>query len=229
MDFSGFEVLSTIHEQMKQLKELPERFGSCRLILTTFIGCKYRPCDMYVPDNVEKIDAGAFEDCRNLRNIRLPMPAANVAQDAFAGFHCKTLRLPKTLKKIQAKAFINSDIREIVLPDSVSSVDNAAFAYCGSERIVLSPSLKKIQPHVFDGCPNLKELVLPTGVETLNLSAISDCPRLKKLTLPPSLKEILSFGTGYVSAIEEIVNLSPLPVTKAQFPKLKRLKTSPDD
>ncbi len=88
MKFSGFEVLSTIHEQMKQLKELPERFGSCRLILTTFIGCKYRPCDLYVPDNVEKIDARAFEDCRNLLQEFTEYPSAHAGRKRRAGRVC---------------------------------------------------------------------------------------------------------------------------------------------
>lgn len=179
--------------------------------------------DLIVDTIQKKLENSAFHSCR-AKNVVLADSIESIGRHAFAMFQCDTIQLPKRLKTIHSRAFMESNIREIILPESVIAVDKEAFIYCESERIVLSPNLKKIQPRIFYGCSNLKELIIPEGVESINLSAISECPRLKKLTLPSTLKEILYFGTEYISAVEEIINFSQLTITTALFPRLKILK-----
>jgi hypothetical protein len=53
-------------------------------------------------------------------------------------------------------------------------ISNGAFAGCTFARINLPKNLTKIGYHAFEGCENLKELVVPASVTHLD-EAVCDC------------------------------------------------------
>lgn len=84
--YNSFDRMKTIYKEMERLKTLPKDFGSGWSVFSSisnpFID-EYTPIDLYIPDNINKIAKGAFCNCWNIRTLRLPMPAANLAPGAF--------------------------------------------------------------------------------------------------------------------------------------------------
>lgn len=99
IEFGSFDGLEKICNDMKKLNVLPNGFGSSRFILS-LIHYTYKPYDLYVPDNVKRIKERAFENCWNIRSIRLPMPVSGLAQDAFIGcYFLEKIIVPKGRKE----------------------------------------------------------------------------------------------------------------------------------
>lgn len=176
--------------------------------------------DLILDTSIKEIEENTFSDCY-ARNVCLSADIQLIGKMAFRDSKFERLQLPEHLKKIRRSAFMGTKVKEIILPDTVVRIEKQAFMDCEAEKIVLSPNVKKIELDTFAGCLNLRELLLPEKLESLNMSAISDCPKLKKLTLPSTLKEILCFGVDYNSNVEEVINFSSLEISKKIFPKLK--------
>lgn len=99
MEFGLFDNLETIFDQMSELEVLPTGFGSKRDGLTLIFD-KYNPIDLYIPDCVKEIKALAFENCWNIRSVRLPMPASGLDQEAFFGcYFLERVVVPKGRKE----------------------------------------------------------------------------------------------------------------------------------
>ena len=87
------------------------------------------------------------------------------------------------------------DSKTLNIPNMINGRDVAAIekdAFAGNKRIekVTFPnSVKSIGNNCFNGCPNLKEVSLATGVSTFE-KVFCDCPKLKSITFPQGVSSI---------------------------------------
>ncbi|MGI5874706.1 MAG: leucine-rich repeat protein [Bacillota bacterium] len=71
------------------------------------------PCGRYeesydIPSGVKTIGIGAFEDCKELRSVRIPEGVTSIEESAFYRCWINTVYLPKSVKTIDRNAFESS-------------------------------------------------------------------------------------------------------------------------
>lgn len=81
-------------------------------------------------------------------------------------------------------------VESIIIPEGVN-VDGEAFFEClNLRRVVLPTSIKTIEVEAFARCENLTEINIPEGVERIGDSAFWYCSNLTSIDLPQSLLAI---------------------------------------
>ncbi len=111
----------------------------------------------------------AFEDCKALTEINIPV----------------------SVKTIGDSAFSLSGITSIDIPDSVIYLGNKAFSECPAlKKAVIGNGVKGIGIRTFDFCEKLDSVTIGNNVEYINDYAFNCCPNITSLTLPESLKFI---------------------------------------
>lgn len=114
--------------------------------------------DFTVPDGVTTIAPGAFNNCRILRSVRLPMTVKTIGFRAFED--CQSLAdcaMPSSVENIAFQAFANCrSLEHVRLPQNVS-VGNRAFLDCFQlDTVEFDPTLQ-FSGEPFLGCERLSQ------------------------------------------------------------------------
>lgn len=115
----------------------------------------------------------------------------------------------KTLMK-----YLGSD-KNVVIPDGVTEIGLNAFTDCETvESITIPGSVKTIHRSIrssgifpsggFALCPNLKEVIILDGVETISEDAFSNCQNLERVVLPDSVVTIESCAFNYCKKLKSV-------------------------
>lgn len=127
--------------------------------------------DVDLRGGVDRIGQGAFEDCVNLRRVRVPSSVAVVEIGAFK--NCRRLE-------------------EATLDEGVGCVECHAFQNCRALRRIRIPStVRKVGPWAFCDCESLEEVELCEGLHWIGRGAFSNCVSLKKVRIPSTVTLIL--------------------------------------
>ena len=168
-----------------------------------------------LPDSVELVDFGAFKNCSKLSDVTLPEQCKSVGQFAFSGTALTSFYIPAALDTLGAGAFMNTKISSMtVSPQNTKfyldgkgglyehsnsthlsadfsqwhRVCEELFYYYGSdEEYTILDGTITLEMYSFCNSNNLKKLVMPDSVQTLESSWLSDCSNLEELHLSPSL------------------------------------------
>ena len=171
-----------------------------------------------LPDCLEEIDDGAFEDCRFTNEIVLPKhlrvlgkfvfshvaikPDMSYMEDlqsvGWAAFFCCTfsgdLILPDNLKNIGKEAFAScSGIERLVLPKNIEVITEDAFAFSHTRMkgdLIIPEGVRIIEHHAFGQSQFEGRLQLPSTIETIESRAFWGCDFSGDLILPTGIKVI---------------------------------------
>ena len=111
--------------------------------------------------------------------------------------------LPSTIKSIASTAFYKTGmIENLVIPDGCTSVGEKAFKYSQIKSVVIPTSVETIDTEAFFECKELTEVVC--GAAKIGSMAFKGCTALTRVTLE-NTKEISSQGFYGVGAVERIV------------------------
>ncbi|MBQ7501403.1 leucine-rich repeat domain-containing protein [bacterium] len=114
---------------------------------------------VFIPENVGSVGYGAFEDCGNLRLLKMYRSAEEVGGRAFAG--CGSLKYA-------------------LLSPNIAAIGEYAFADCGSLKEIKFPEgVRSIGEYAFYGCEKLTEVVLPDSLEEIGRCAFAGCPSIE--------------------------------------------------
>lgn len=120
------------------------------------------------------------------------------AWQAIANFNGNVI-ISKGITEIGKDSFNGANkITGVEIPDSVTLISDYAFQYCKSlTKIEIPGTVKKIgnwwgnvNGQIFNGCSNLKEVILEEGIEEISGRAFDSCSKVKEWKLPKSLKRI---------------------------------------
>ncbi len=153
-----------------------------------------------LPDTIRSIGKDAFKECELLSEINLPTSIRSIGESAFA--YCKSLK--------HAAA-------------SGLEMGSLAFAYSGLETIVLSDGLESIPPNAFSET-NLKEVVLPSSVRTIETYAFSNSASLEKIILNDGLQRIGTFAFCGTNLQEIVIPASVTDIVDYTFARCETLK-----
>lgn len=134
-----------------------------------------------IPDNVYKIEDGAFEYCENLTAVNIP----------------------NSLFQIGKRSFAFSGLVSIEIPSSVRSIGNYAFDNCNNlETAIIGEDTdyawikQTIEYDAFNRCRSLKSVKIGSSVNFISSSAFSDCTSLTSVSLPDSPTRKFSIANG---------------------------------
>lgn len=106
-----------------------------------------------IPDEVNRLRAGAFKECEYLQEIVFSQNCTEIATNAFIG--CKNLK-------------------NVVLSENSTFIGASAFKGCKSlETIEFPDSLRRICENAFSGCTSLKTVTVPKEIYYIADSAFA--------------------------------------------------------
>lgn len=155
--------------------------------------------DVVIPEGVEELIDGAFEDT-SIKSVKMPDSLKVLGSDAF--LHCLELNsvdFGNGITIIEDGAFCECrKLEHIELPSQIESIRSSAFQNTGLKNIKLNNGLKEIGLSALSAC-GLEEIVMPTS--------------LKSVTAPFSknVKHITSekYSDVLIKAISPAVQLKP--------------------
>ena len=132
-----------------------------------------------LPTTLKKMEYSVFEDCRNLRRVRLPEGLEYVGKRCFSGTGLESVEFPPSLRTIAQGAFYKCEgLRAVKLNEGLEVLGTNEYPkysgmYCGAfqrsavERVELPSTLKRIEYSAFEECKNLKNIQLPDRLECI--------------------------------------------------------------
>lgn len=160
-----------------------------------------------IPDGVTSIGNEAFYQCSNLATVVIGDDVKTIGYNAF--YYCRKLAeltFGKRVESIGARAFYNCDgLKSVTIPRSVTYFGDRAFDYCYSLTAVHITDLVAwcgvgagndyanplyYAKHLYLNGAEVKELVIPDGVKTINSFAFANCQGLRTVTIPKSVTNI---------------------------------------
>ncbi|MCM1186658.1 MAG: leucine-rich repeat domain-containing protein [Lachnoclostridium sp.] len=125
---------------------------------TTLVKYTGRDKTVTVPDTVEVIGKGAFEDNSIIEKVNLPSSVKQIKPYAFWGCdRLETVSLGSGLTEVGDFAFINcKGLKRMIIPTTIRTIGIQAFADCVNlTDISIPPEVTEIHETAFDGCYRL--------------------------------------------------------------------------
>lgn len=131
-----------------------------------------------------------------------------IGDKAFKECGIEAIHFPDTLKEIKELAFYRTNLIDVELP-AQKEIGAKVFLKSSIQKIDMSKTLiKGITFSCFEGCKNLKEVILPESLEIVGANAFSNTASLKSIVIPKNVKEIASYAFDS-SRLEEIDFINP--------------------
>ncbi len=158
-----------------------------------------------IPENVEKIDATAFDNTHKIEGFNVDIYNKNYSsQDRVLYNKDKTslIKYPPSKKEtnfnmldvtktLEKRSFENAQIEKLTLSLNLENIPNQAFLNAPIKTIDIKEGVKTIGDEAFKGS-NIKDLVLPSTIEKIGDRALSFLNNLK--TIKFNALQIKSFG-----------------------------------
>ena len=99
------------------------------------------------------------------------------------------------------------DYRHYIIPDGAEEIESCAFwdIHRTVRSVRIPGSVKKIGHGAFEGCFNLREVVIQNGVEEIGFSAFRDCMALESIRIPDSVKFIGDYAFDDCKTLRQAV------------------------
>lgn len=145
-----------------------------------------------IGNNVVKIGANAFKNCRNITDIKLGSSIKEIGSKAF--FMCKSIEnieFNESLELIDEFAFYGTSLKHIVIRGKLNKIKYAAFSCTNLQVIDIKNTLiTHLTESIYEG-KSLSIVRLPRNLKSLNIKLLSNLYNLKDIYIPESLQEIL--------------------------------------
>lgn len=218
---------------------LPE--GVMSLKSGAFCRCKSL-VEITLPDSLKELGTGyfwgAFTGCSALKTVVLPEQVDNIDNFTFSGcISLETVTFSKNVKNIGMGAFEDCVNLEKFQVDDDITVGSKAFKGCrkfadsngfivihsvlfsyllDEEKVVIPDEVKIIDANAFEG-KQLKEIILPEGLEKICQYGIATCRNLEKINLPCSLNVIEIRAFTSCLSLAEVIGLDDVNVKPDSF------------
>lgn len=194
-------VLVEFSEDMLRAKCLKEIDGAIYTSdMKMLVSCYDKFEHFIVPDEVEVIDAHAFDNHEMLKSVVIPGSVKRIKENAFEDcINLESVTLGNGIEQIGRNVFAHcNSLKSIDIPGSVKVLNRYLFSYSGLESISLNEGLQTIRDGVFEST-NLKEIVLPASLEDIgcySLHCITKKVVMKKY-LEKAVKSAISYGVPH--------------------------------
>ena len=195
------------------------------LTVTAIDDDAFRNCmeltDVTLPESLQRIGARAFLNCVNLNRVEIPEGVTDLGQLSFAScLALQTVTLPASLRSIAARAFVECESLVTVHIPNVESWLAIRFAdryanplhvthslYVDGQELkelVIPEGIEEIGEYAFIECTGLKTITAPEGMNVIGPSAFKDCTGLTNLSLPSVMSSLGSQAFAGCSSLTAI-------------------------
>lgn len=194
---------------------------NCRSIVHTVnIGCGDG-------DKITRVGSTAFVEMNHLNTVNFGDSVTRIGHKAFEGTALTTFTLPAAVEEIDGGAFARmynvtafdvEDGNESFKADSgvLYSADGMIlYAYpldASAKEFTVPTGVKEIAPHAFEASPNLVNVILNDGLETIHGGAFDWSQNLKTINIPASVRFIGWGAFEYIDTLETVTFEGPVPV-----------------
>lgn len=124
--------------------------------------------------------------------FKIPEGVIGIRSSAFdLLFNLKKIEFSSTVRFIEPYSFYRCfDLEEVELCNGIKTIDPRAFAGSYITKINIPVGVEKICVNAFDGCRNLKQVIVSDSVYEIEEAAFANCESLEYVKLPKDLKAI---------------------------------------
>ncbi|MBQ1773691.1 MAG: leucine-rich repeat protein [Prevotella sp.] len=135
-----------------------------------------------IPSSVVRIGESAFQES-NIEEVEIPDGVTDIDRMAFfSASWLHTVQLPESLVNIGDQVFTYFNcLRELTIPDGVKSIGNRCFSQSGLESFSFPLQVEIIESSMFEYCPNLLSVTIPSSVNQIYSRAFYHCTALRGL------------------------------------------------
>ena len=174
-----------------------------------------------IGNSVTSIGNSAFSACSNLTSVTLGNNVTNIGDFAFSG--CKGLTaitIPNSVTSIGRSAFSGcSDLTSVTIGNSVTSIGSDAFYGCSGLTKAEFASIESLcnikfyskesnpissAKHLYIDGQEVKDVIIPNSVMSINEFAFSHCSSLVSVTIPESVMSIGIYAFQNCSGLASI-------------------------
>lgn len=133
---------------------------------------------VYLPQGLKSIEPDTFKGCMRLRDIFVPDSVEEIGSGAFEESGIETVHLPKILYSISDFLFKNCwKLDKVFLSDEITVIGESSFEGCSRlKKPWLPAKLIEIRPRAFYGCKTIKDIYIPDSVKVIGEDAFGNCP-----------------------------------------------------
>ena len=150
----------------------------------TFANCEAL-ASVELPSNLKSIGAQSFYGCQSLNQINLPNSLETIGSEVFTNCSLENIEFPASLTTIERFAFTNNNIGTLTLPKTLVSIGESAFYGNPIEKVFVNTKANVAGVFPYE---NLTEVIFAENAETI--PSFQDATKLRDVTLP-SLMETL--------------------------------------
>lgn len=130
-----------------------------------------------IPTYVSKMGRYVFQNCASLESIRISASVSEIGSRMFAGCpNLKSIVVEEGNKKYDSRENCNAIVETATntlvcgtenstFPSTVTAIGGSAFAETGLKNLVIPEGITSIQISAFEGCQNLESVVLPNSLK----------------------------------------------------------------
>ena len=173
-----------------------------------------------IPSSVTEIGYASFRDCISLSSIKIPNSVISIGSSGFSG--CSSLSnvtIPASVVSLGGFPFSECTNLTAIYVDpnnpSYCDIDGVLFTKnkavlfqypAGRETTYTIPDcVSRILNGAFDGCINLKNVIIPDKITSIEMSTFTKCSGITSIIIPDGVTRIgsdaFSFCTGLTSII----------------------------
>ena len=191
--FVGNETLKDINVDENNSNYISENgilFNKDKSILVVYPKEK-NDTEYTIPENVERIESGAFYQCTNLEKIITSSKLTAIGDEAF--YNCcrlKNINLNDKINEIGSSAFQACyELEEITIPENLNEIKERTFYDCVKiKEIIVPKNVKNIGMNAFEGCSALQQITINDGVNKIEYGAFEGT-KIVSITIPNSVTE----------------------------------------
>ena len=176
--------------------------------------------ELVIPDGVKIINRHAFQYCEGLRTVTIPKSVTNIVDYSFRGCNnLNTVNIEGNGTDIASYAFAEcNNLNTLNITGSIASLGEYAFNECSNLRTVNITDLAAWCKMTVNAYSNpldytgqlwmngsrVTDMVIPSGVTTINGGVFSHFTGLKSVSIPSSVTSIGSGAFQYCSNLESV-------------------------
>lgn len=156
-----------------------------------------------LPSTLQTLGSNTFYGCTSLANVNFPAGVERLGDFAFYGCGFTELTIPNSVKKLDYGVFRRCvGLQELTVSDSLQDIGYCSFDSCTSlttvnfnaqhceSHIWYATGTGDLESAPFVNCPNLVNINIGEGVESIGEKIFAFVSALEEVTIPASVREI---------------------------------------
>lgn len=189
--------------------------------MPSFFGCESL-MEVNIGPNVKRIPDNCFEDCIELKKVRLNEGLEEIGKNAFARTQITKVKLPSTIKLVDAYAFSDCQhLSSFTIPESGNNIKikSNVLEYANVSSLIVPSSVTDVSKFAFSSMKDLKSVTFNPSITYIPEECFSYCENLEHIKLGDKITEVYNDAfkcTGFKEISSEFSNIKKFCIAAFQ-------------